>query len=162
MSCGVGCSRSLDPQLLWLWPATAALFWLLVWKLPYAVSAALKKKKNYVVFCQFFFRDLFDCGVRNDGVWLSQWQEIRAKWPQWVQELQDITSYLCIPPFSEGVFVILSLLSCKLLQQSYDTYLSRWTKGSFLPRFFLSRKKIIPGWDWAKPLRFEIGGITQV
>ena len=45
---GVGCRRSLDPTLLWLWrePATAALIQPLAWELPPAVSVALKRKKR--------------------------------------------------------------------------------------------------------------------
>ena len=37
-----------DPVLLWLWlwPAAAALIQPLAWKLPYALGAALKKKKK--------------------------------------------------------------------------------------------------------------------
>ena len=45
---GVGCRCSLDPALLWLWCrlAAVALIGLLAWKLPYAPSVALKKKKK--------------------------------------------------------------------------------------------------------------------
>ena len=48
MSCGVGCRRSLDLALLWLWrrPAAAAPIWLLAWELPYATGVALKSKKQ--------------------------------------------------------------------------------------------------------------------
>ena len=49
MSCGVGCRCSLDDlALLWLWrrPAAAAPIQPLAWELPYAVGAALKKKKK--------------------------------------------------------------------------------------------------------------------
>ena len=50
MSCGVGYRRGLDPMLLWLWPASAALIQPPSWELPYAASAALKskKKKDYI------------------------------------------------------------------------------------------------------------------
>ena len=46
MNCGVGYRGSLDPALLWLWQRLAATapIQLLAWELPYAVSAALKKK----------------------------------------------------------------------------------------------------------------------
>ena len=39
VSCGVGCRRSSDPALLWLWhrPATVAPIGPLLWKLPYAM-----------------------------------------------------------------------------------------------------------------------------
>ena len=53
MSCGVGCSRSLDPTLLWLWhrPVATAPIRLLAWEPPYAEGAAQeitkKKKKNF-------------------------------------------------------------------------------------------------------------------
>ena len=48
MSCGVGYRRGSDPALLWLWcrPAAVAPFKPLVWKLPFAVGAALKSKKK--------------------------------------------------------------------------------------------------------------------
>ena len=43
MSCGVGCRRDSDPELLWLWLrlTAAALIRPLTWKLPFA----LKKKE---------------------------------------------------------------------------------------------------------------------
>ena len=45
MSCGVGGRRGSDPSLLWLWckPASAAVIRPLVWELPYAEGAALKR-----------------------------------------------------------------------------------------------------------------------
>ena len=48
MSRGVGCRCGSDPKLLWLWcrPAAAAQIQSLAWELPYAVGAALKKKKK--------------------------------------------------------------------------------------------------------------------
>ena len=48
MSCGVACRCGLDPVLPWLWrrPAFAALIRFLVWEIPYAAGAALKKKKK--------------------------------------------------------------------------------------------------------------------
>ena len=50
VSCGVGCRRSLDPELLWLWhrPAAVAVIGPLAWEPPYATGAApeSKKKKN--------------------------------------------------------------------------------------------------------------------
>ena len=48
MSCGVGHRHSSDPTLLWLWrrPAAATPIGPLAWELPYAMSAALKKKKK--------------------------------------------------------------------------------------------------------------------
>ena len=50
MSCGVGCSRGLDPTLLWLWcmPAATALIRPLAWESPYGMGVALKSKKEYV------------------------------------------------------------------------------------------------------------------
>ena len=46
MSCGVGCRRSSDPELLWLWRRRAAVAPIqsLAWELPYAVGVALKSK----------------------------------------------------------------------------------------------------------------------
>ena len=48
VSCGVGHRCSLDPALLWLWyrPAATVLIQPLAWELPYAKSAALKRKKK--------------------------------------------------------------------------------------------------------------------
>ena len=48
MSRGVGHRHVLDPTLLWLWhrPAAAASVRLIAWELPYAINAALKKKKK--------------------------------------------------------------------------------------------------------------------
>ena len=48
MSCGVGCRHSSDPVLLWLWCKLAATAQIgpLVWEPPYAVGAALEKKKK--------------------------------------------------------------------------------------------------------------------
>ena len=36
----------MDPTLLWLWLAALALIRPLVWKLPYAVGVALKRKRK--------------------------------------------------------------------------------------------------------------------
>ena len=46
MNCGVGHRCGSDPALLWLWHTLAAeaLIRVLPWELPYASSAALKKK----------------------------------------------------------------------------------------------------------------------
>ena len=48
MSCGIGCRHGLDTELLWLWRrlASVALIQPLVFELPYAEGAALKKKKE--------------------------------------------------------------------------------------------------------------------
>ena len=48
VSCGVGCKRSSDLVLLWLScrPAAVAPIRTLVWELPYATGAALKKQKS--------------------------------------------------------------------------------------------------------------------
>ena len=45
MSCGVGHRCSSDPVLLWCRLETKALIQPLAWEPPYAVGAALKKKK---------------------------------------------------------------------------------------------------------------------
>ena len=58
VSCGVGCRRSSDPTLLWLWHRSAATAPIipLAWEPPYATGNAQdmakdkkKKKKNLVV-----------------------------------------------------------------------------------------------------------------
>ena len=48
MSCGGGCRLGLDPSLLWLGcrPAAVALIGPRAWELPYALGAALKRKKK--------------------------------------------------------------------------------------------------------------------
>ena len=48
VSCCVGCRRSLDPELLWLWcrPAAAALIRALAWELSFAMGVALKSIKK--------------------------------------------------------------------------------------------------------------------
>ena len=48
VSCGVGCRRSSDLELLWLWCrlAATALIRPPAWEPPYAVGAALKKTKQ--------------------------------------------------------------------------------------------------------------------
>ena len=48
MSCGVGCRRGLNPELLWLWrrPAAAAPIGHLAWEPPYAAGVALEKAKG--------------------------------------------------------------------------------------------------------------------
>ena len=42
VSCGVGCRRGSDPELLWIWcrPAATAPIRPLAWESPYAVGAA--------------------------------------------------------------------------------------------------------------------------
>ena len=47
VSCCIGCRRSSDPVLLWLWcrPAAVALIDPLAWELLYVAGAALKSKK---------------------------------------------------------------------------------------------------------------------
>ena len=48
VSCGVGCRRASDPDLLWLWhrPAAIAPIGPLAWEPPYATGAALEKAKS--------------------------------------------------------------------------------------------------------------------
>ena len=48
MNCGVGCKRSSDPALLWLWcrPAATALTGPLAWEPPHAAGVALKRPKQ--------------------------------------------------------------------------------------------------------------------
>ena len=48
VSCGVGHRQGSDPELLWLWCrlASGAPIQPLVWELPYAMGAALKRKKE--------------------------------------------------------------------------------------------------------------------
>ena len=47
MSCGIGCKHGLDLALLWLWcrPAATAQIQPLALESPYAMGAALKKRK---------------------------------------------------------------------------------------------------------------------
>ena len=46
LSCGIGGRCSLDPALLWLWPAAVVQIRPLAWELPYAMGAALKSEKK--------------------------------------------------------------------------------------------------------------------
>ena len=48
MSCGVGCRRSSDPELLWLWrrPVATAPIGPLAWEPPYAEGAAQRNSKK--------------------------------------------------------------------------------------------------------------------
>ena len=48
MTCLVGCRRSLDPALLWLWCGLASVASIkpLAWEPPYAVGVAIKSKKK--------------------------------------------------------------------------------------------------------------------
>ena len=48
MSCGVGCRRGSDPELLWLWrrPVATAPIWPLAWEPPYAVAGVALQKKD--------------------------------------------------------------------------------------------------------------------
>ena len=43
MSCGIGCSRGSDPELLWL--AAVAPVRPIAWESPYAVGVALQSKE---------------------------------------------------------------------------------------------------------------------
>ena len=62
MSCGVGGRHGLDPTLLWLWcrPVGTAPIRPLAWKPPYAVSAALdkRKKKNLLYYHMYIVSGL--------------------------------------------------------------------------------------------------------
>ena len=48
MSCGAGCRRGSDLELLWLWrrPAATAPIQSLAWESPYAVGVALQRPKK--------------------------------------------------------------------------------------------------------------------
>ena len=48
MSCGVGCRRSSDPALLWLWrrPVATAPIGPLAWEPPYAEGAAQRNSRK--------------------------------------------------------------------------------------------------------------------
>ena len=48
MSCGVGCRRRSDPELLWLWrkPVATAPIQPLAWEPPCAAEAALEMAKR--------------------------------------------------------------------------------------------------------------------
>ena len=48
MGCGVGCRRSSDLVLLWLWyrPVASAMTGPLTWEPPYATGVALKRQNN--------------------------------------------------------------------------------------------------------------------
>ena len=48
MSCGVGRRCGSDPKLLWCGPAAVAPIRPLAWEPPYAIGAALKRKKKNI------------------------------------------------------------------------------------------------------------------
>ena len=54
MSCGVGCRRSSDLALLWLWcrPVATAPIRPLAWEPPYAVGVGQKKRKRILIFAE--------------------------------------------------------------------------------------------------------------
>ena len=72
MSCGVGCRRGSDPELLWLWrrPESTAPIRPLAWEPPYAAGAAQEiattttkdkkrpKKKNNLTFTSSISRKI--------------------------------------------------------------------------------------------------------
>ena len=61
VSCGVGCRRSSDPELLWLWcrlEATAPIG-PLAWEPPYAVDSGLKRQKSISIMSISFFPFFF-------------------------------------------------------------------------------------------------------
>ena len=68
VSCGVGCRGGLDSALLWLWRrlAAAALIRPLAWELPYAMGAALKRKKKKIYHFKHFYYTI-------------EWQEIHSQ-----------------------------------------------------------------------------------
>ena len=58
MSCGVGCRRGSDPELLWLWrrPVATAPIQPLAWEPPYAAGAAqeiAKRQKKKILAAVF-------------------------------------------------------------------------------------------------------------
>ena len=61
MSCGIGRRHSLDLVLLWLWlrPTATALIRSLAWDSPYAVGAALKKRKKNTIMILAKNRNIF-------------------------------------------------------------------------------------------------------
>ena len=65
---GVGDRSSLDPMLLWLWHRMAGEFVIqpLTWEVPYAVVAALKRKKEFIILSEmsdkYHMRSLI-CGM---------------------------------------------------------------------------------------------------
>ena len=56
MSRGVGCRRSSDPELLWLWcrPAATALISPLAWEPPYAAGVAQEMAKRQKKLKKYF------------------------------------------------------------------------------------------------------------
>ena len=65
MSHGVGCRCSSGPVWLWLWcrPRATALIGPLAWELPYAVGAALKRKKERKKKEEAFSFQYFHCSI---------------------------------------------------------------------------------------------------
>ena len=98
MSCGVGRRCGSDPELLWYRPAATGPIRPLVWEPPYAVGAALKKKKKKEIKIQV---------LRHKGLWESitlsvspiQWAAERDLKALVEEEKSPLTQML----WSEGV-----------------------------------------------------------
>ena len=77
MSCDVGRRHGSDPTLLWLWqrPAATAPIRPLAWEPPYAVGAALKrkKKKGVPVVAQWLTNPTRNHEVAGSIPALAQW-----------------------------------------------------------------------------------------
>ena len=72
MSCGVGCRRGLDPELLWLWRRLVATAPIqpLAWEPPYAAEAAQRNSKKQIMSkpSQYYYIDInFLVGQANLG-----------------------------------------------------------------------------------------------
>ena len=82
MSCGVGCRRGSDPELLWLWrrPVATAPIQPLAWEPPYAAGAAPRnsnnnnnnKKKQQQQKRQKTKKKIYNCKENWDGKSLSK------------------------------------------------------------------------------------------
>ena len=68
MSCGVGCSRSSDPMLLWFWRRLVATAPIgpLAWERLYAAEAALEKAKKEKEFPLWLSRLRTQCCLCED------------------------------------------------------------------------------------------------
>ena len=79
MNCGVDRRHSLDSALLWLWckPAAIALIRPLAWEFPYAMGAALKRKKKKKVAINSHTMDCV-CVEGNSAILSSSTKHIQA------------------------------------------------------------------------------------
>ena len=113
-NCNIGCRCSSDPALLWLWHRPAAPIWPLARELPYAASAAVKRKQTKFwtsnkmpsLRCCFVIetRTRYDLSINS---WRAEIPEVRERERALVggsihEETHPLSPHLCSPVFCIG------------------------------------------------------------